>query len=348
MTADKYLLQEYNGQPVYACDLVSENTFVRIITYGGRISDLIFCDVPVICGFTSVEDYVASGDYHGALVGRCASRIANGKFTMNGKEYSVAKNEKSKTHLHGGTVGYSDRIWDVEDMFATEKESGVVLSLFSPDGEENYPGNVKITVTYTLTSTDALKIEYKATTDADTPINLTNHAYFNVGGVGTHIDELFLRINADKYLPVDENLIPTGAVDSVEGTPFDFRFGKAIGRDMYDENEQIELVGGGYDHTFVLGESTARPQITLSSAQTGITMNVYTDQKTVQLYVGNFMNKPVNFTGDIPQRVHEAVCLECAGMPDTMNHPEFDEYGSMILKAGDTYVQNTTYAFIKK
>lgn len=348
MTADKYLLEELDGKPVYACDLVSENTYVRIITYGGRISDLIFCDTPIVCGFSCVADYRASGDYHGALVGRCASRIADGKFTLNGKEYTLAKNEKNRTHLHGGDIGYSDRLWEVEDMFATEKEAGVVLSLFSPDGEEGYPGNVKITVTYTLTSSDAFKIEYKATTDADTPINLTNHAYFNVNGIGNTIDDLYLYINSDKYLPVDEKTITTGEIASVEGTPFDFRIAKEVGRDMYGDHPQLKIVGGGYDHGFILGEATNRPQITLSSEKTGITMNVYTDARTVQLYAGIFMNKPVNFNGDIPQSPREALCLECAGMPDTMNHPNFDEYGSMILKAGETYTQNTTYAFIKK
>lgn len=348
MTADKYLLEELDGKPVYACDLVSENTYVRIITYGGRISDLIFCDTPIVCGFSSVEDYRASGGYHGALVGRCASRIADGRFTLNGKQYTLAKNEKGVTHLHGGDLGYSDRLWEVEDMFATEKEAGVVLSLFSPDGEEGYPGNVKITVTYTLTSNDAFKIEYNAHTDADTPINLTNHTYFNVNGIGNTIDNLYLYINSDKYLPVDEKMIPTGEIASVLGTPFDFRIAKEIGRDMYDDHPQLLVVGGGYDHGFILGECTNRPQITLSSERTGITMNVYTDAKTVQLYSANFMNNPVNFNGDIPQKVHEALCLECAEMPDTMNHPSFDEYGSTILKAGQTYTQNTTYAFIKK
>ena len=348
MTADKYILEELNGKTVYACDLVSENTYVRIITYGGRISDLVFCDTPVVCGFSSVADYRASGDYHGALVGRCASRIKDGKFTMNGKEYVLANNEKGVTHLHGGNVGYSDRLWDVEDMFANEKEAGVVLSIFSPDGEEGYPGNVKITVTYTLTSNDAFKISYNATTDADTPINLTNHAYFNLNGIGNTIDDLYMYINADKYLPVDEKLITTGEIADVEGTPFDFRIAKEVGRDMYNDHPQLAIVGGGYDHGFVLGEATTRPQVTLSSKKTGILMNVYTDAKTVQVYAGNFMNKPVNFNGDIPQRIHEALCLECAGMPDTMNHPMYDEIESMILKAGHTYTQNTTYAFIKK
>ncbi|MBO7740556.1 MAG: galactose mutarotase [Clostridia bacterium] len=320
---------------VYAHTLSSENTTVTIIDYGARIASLTFKGVSCVCGFSDMAGYLADNDYHGSIVGRYANRISEGKFTLNGKEYTLALNEKDRCHLHGGKVGYSNRIWTPVNF----TENSITLSLFSPDSEEGYPGNLYITVTYTLKN-DALSIDYTAKTDADTVINLTNHAYFNIGGVGKEsVHDQTLTLYADAIAEVTEILVPSGKMIPTAGGAFDFTQPKTIGRDIANDDVQLKM-GGGYDHGFRLTQNA--PCAILHSETSGITMEIDTTEGGIQIYTGNFMTADNPFFGTIPQTAGGAVALECNKLPDSPNRPEFP---SCVLKAGETYTQTTTYRF---
>ena len=320
---------------VYAHTLSSENTTVTIIDYGARIAALTFKGVSCVCGFSDMAGYLADNDYHGSIVGRYANRISEGKFTLNGKEYTLALNEKDRCHLHGGKIGYSNRIWTPVNF----TENSITLSLFSPDGEEGYPGNLYITVTYTLKN-DALSIDYTAKTDADTVINLTNHAYFNIGGVGKEsVHDQTLTLYADAIAEVNEILVPSGKMIPTAGGAFDFTQPKTIGRDIANDDIQLKM-GGGYDHGFRLTQNA--PCAILHSETSGITMEIDTTEGGIQMYTGNFMTADNPFFGTIPQTAGGAVALECNKLPDSPNRPEFP---SCVLKAGETYTQTTTYRF---
>lgn len=329
------LFGKLGDTPVYAHTLSSENTTVTIIDYGARIASLTFKGVSCVCGFSDMAGYLADNDYHGSIVGRYANRISEGKFTLNGKEYTLALNEKDRCHLHGGKVGYSNRIWTPVNF----TENSITLSLFSPDGEEGYPGNLYITVTYTLKN-DALSIDYTAKTDADTVINLTNHAYFNIGGVGKEsVHDQTLTLYADAIAEVNEILVPSGKMIPTAGGAFDFTQPKTIGRDIANDDVQLKM-GGGYDHGFRLTQNA--PCAILHSEKSGITMEIDTTEGGIQIYTGNFMTADNPFFGTIPQTAGGAVALECNKLPDSPNRPEFP---SCVLKAGETYTQTTTYRF---
>lgn len=329
------LFGKLDEKGVYSYTLASPNTTVTIIEYGARIASLTHKGVSCVCGFADLAGYLADNDYHGAIVGRYANRIRGGKFSLNGKEYILACNEKDRTHLHGGEVGFSNRLWTL----TASSEHSVTLSLFSPDGEEGYPGNLDITVTYTLKD-DALSIDYTAKTDADTVINLTNHAYFNIGGVGEEsVHDQILTLYADAIAEVNEILIPSGNMIATAGGAFDFTTPKKIGKDIASDDEQIKM-GGGYDHGFRLTQKS--PCAILHSEKSGITMEVHTTEGGIQIYTGNFMTADNPFFGKIPQTVGGAVALECNKLPDSPNRPEFP---SCVVKAGETYTQTTTYRF---
>ena len=329
------LFGKLGEQEVFSHTLSSKNTTVKIIDYGARIASLTYKGISCVCGFSDIAGYLADHDYHGAIVGRYANRIAEGKFRLNGKEYTLACNEKDRTHLHGGRVGFSSRLWTL----AASTENSVTLSLFSPDGEEGYPGNLAVTVTYTLKD-DALSIDYTAKTDADTVINLTNHAYFNIGGVGEEsVHDQTLTLYADAIAEVNEILIPSGNMIATAGGAFDFTTPKKIGKDVAANDMQIKM-GNGYDHGFRLTKQS--PCAILHSEKSGITMEVHTTEGGIQIYTGNFMTADNPFFGKIPQTVGGAVALECNKLPDSPNRPEFP---SCILKAGETYTQTTTYRF---
>ena len=329
------LFGTFGDQSVYAYKLASGNTAVTIIGYGARIASLTFKGVSCVCGFSNMAGYLADHDYHGAIVGRYANRISQGTFSLNGKEYTLARNEKGRSHLHGGTVGYSNRMWTL----ANSTEDSVTLSLFSPHGEEGYPGNLSVTVTYTLKN-DALSIDYTAKTDADTVINLTNHAYFNIGGVGKEsVHDQTLTLYANAIAEVNEALIPSGKLLPSEGGAFDFSTPKKIGKDIHQNNAQLKM-GNGYDHGFCLTQKS--PCAILHSETSGITMEVHTTEGGIQIYTGNFMTADNPFFGNIPQTEGGAVALECNKLPDSPNRPEFP---SAVLRAGETYTQTTTYRF---
>ena len=318
---------------------------VKITTYGGALMQIITPDregkpADVICGYDTLADYCRADGYQGALIGRWGNRIGGARFTMDGEEYCVGANEGGINLLHGGFHGFNQKLWQAE-----AGENSLTLHTFSPDGEEGFPGNLLVTVTYTLTEDNRLILDYRAETDRKTVVNLTNHAYFNLGGYASGpIFDHTLWLDADTYLETDETLIPTGRLVPVEDTPFDFRTPKALGRDIGADNRDLHM-GGGYDHCFNLtGGASAEPILRgeLYDPHSGRVMQIYTDRPCIQLYTGNVMTEPVPFKGGYPQQRHHAVCLETQSMPDSMHHPHFTDG---TLAPGEVFTSRTVYAF---
>jgi aldose 1-epimerase len=287
-----------------------------------------------------LQGYLDSTEtYHGAIVGRYANRIARGKFSLNGKSYQLSINN-SPNHLHGGPKGFNNQFWKVEDT----KSNNIKLSYFSKDGEENYPGNLNVSVTYTLSDQNELIINYEATTDQTTVFNITSHPFFNLNGQGSGpVENHLLQINASNYTPVDEALIPTG-IFTVKNTPFDFTAPKRIGGNINDENEQLKL-GAGYDHNFVLDGQGMRTAGTAVGDKSGIQMEVITDQPGMQLYTGNYMQGENIIKYGLKDNHREAFCLETQHYPDSPNHPEFP---STVLEPGKVFRSTTIYKFSVK
>ena len=338
MTIDKTYCGTTAGAEVYRYTLENELGFnVSIITYGGAITSLWAPDRngafgDIVLGFGSLEDYVSNPRYFGALIGRHANRIAGGRFTLNGVEYQLPKNNGAN-HLHGGFNGFDKRIW-------TAKEEGDVLHLsyFSKDGEEGYPGNVEAFVDYRL-SDNELSIEYRASTDRDTIVNLTNHSYFNLKGEGTILKHE-LTLNADSFTPVSEDLIPTGEIASVAGTPMDFRDGRAIG-------SEIGLTESGYDHNFVLNDwdGSLRSAGQLYEPTTGRVLEMLTTQPGIQFYSGNFLDGSFIGKNGVAYVKYAGLCLEPQHFPDAPNHPNFP---LTALRPGEEYRQSTVLRFLSR
>jgi aldose 1-epimerase len=318
-----------------------------ITNYGGRVLSFYVPDrngalADIVQGFDDIEGYLnAREPYFGALIGRFGNRIANGCFLLKGRQYRLACNNGAH-HLHGGPNGFHAVVWDARQLDSQTLE----LNYFSPDGEEGYPGNLKVKVTYTLTANQDLQIEYFATTDAATIINLTHHSFFNLSGkLGQNISDHHLTIFAEHYLPIDEGSIPTGAIASVTGTPFDFRRPKSIGQDLDQEHEQLSF-GRGYDHNFVLQGAVNEAGMQLAAEvlhpSSGRRMEVWTTEPGLQFYGGNFLEgKDIGKDGTAyPFR--SAFCLETQHFPDSPNHPNFP---STVLEPGQTYQSRTIYRF---
>ena len=335
MTIDKTYFGTTAGADVFSYTLSNERGFqVSVITYGGAITSLLapnrngdFGDV--VLGFAALEDYVSNPRYFGALIGRHANRIADGRFTLDGVEYQLPKNNNGN-HLHGGFNGFDKRVWT-----AQERDDVLHLSYFSKDGEEGYPGNVEAVVDYRLSGNE-LSIEYRAWTDRDTIVNLTNHSYFNLKGDGTILNHE-LKLNADSFTPVNDDLIPTGEIAPVAGTPMDFRDGKAIGA-------QLGLTAAGYDHNFVLNDwdGSLRSVARLHEPASGRVLEILTTQPGMQFYSGNFLDGSfVGKNGD-PYVKYAGLCLEPQHFPDAPNHPNFP---STVLHPGEEYRQSTVLRF---
>jgi aldose 1-epimerase len=321
----------------------------KIITYGGIVTELHVPDRDgkagdVVLGFDDLKGYLAGHPFFGAIVGRVANRIAKGRFTLDGKEYKLATNN-GPNHLHGGIKGFDKFVWKAEPV-ETKDGVGVKLSYVSKDGEEGYPGNLTCSVTYTLTTKNDLRIDYTATTDKATPVNLSNHSYFNLAGHGAgDILGHEMYIQADEYTAVDDTLIPTGKFEPVKGNALDFlpqtpafTIGKRIG----------ELKGnpGGYDHNFVLRKN-AKLDVAARAIEpkSGRVMEVWTTEPGVQFYTGNFLSGKDKGKGGAVYNKHAGFCLETQHYPDSVNHPNFP---SVILKPGETYTQTTIYRFSTK
>lgn len=319
---------------------------IRVMTYGAIVVSIKTPDrkghfADIVLGYDSLDGYLAHNFFFGAIVGRYGNRIANGKFTLDGKEYTLAKNNGPNS-LHGGRKGFDKVVWQAEP-FQKSAEVGLVLTYGSHDGEEGYPGNLKATVTYTLNDKNEVSIDYHATTDKATPINLTNHSYFNLGGEGSgDILGEELMLNADNLTPVDATLIPTGKIESVKGTPFDFTKPTAIGARINDKHEQM-VFGGGYDHNFVINR--AGPGLVLAARAydptSGRVLVVDTTEPGVQFYTGNFLDGSTGKHGHSYSK-RSAFCLETQHYPDSPNQPGFP---STILKPGQTYQSTTVWRF---
>ncbi len=320
---------------------------VRAMTYGGIILSLKTPDRTgklddVTLGFDTLDPYLATHPYFGALIGRYGNRIAKGKFKVDGKEYKLAVNNGPNS-LHGGLKGFDKVVWQAES-FDKPEGVGVVFRYTSADGEEGYPGTLQTKVTYTLTDKNELIFDYHATTDKATPVNLTNHAYFNLAGAGTRdVLDHQMMINADHFTPVDSTLIPTGELKSVEGTPFDFRKPTAIGARIEAKDQQIKY-GPGYDHNYALNKQGAGLTLAarVSEPTSGRVMEVSTTEPGVQFYTGNFLDGTLTGKGGHVYKRRFGFCLETQHYPDSPNQPNFP---SSILKPGETYTSRTVYAF---
>lgn len=335
----------FNGEAVTEYTLTNANGMqVGIINYGGTVTKILTKDKAgnfgdVVLGFDSIAGFTQKGNpFFGALIGRYGNRIAKGKFTLDGATYTLAAYNNGQA-LHGGLKGYDKVLWKAEKQTG---DSSLKLTYLSKDGEEGYPGNLSITVIYTLTADNGLKIDYAATTDKATPVNLTNHAYFNLSaGKDSTILDHELMLKADKFTEVDSVLIPTGKLPAVNGTPMDFTTAKKIGK-------EIDSVKGGYDHNWVLNKTgNALESIgTLYHAASGRLMEVYTTEPGIQFYSGNFLDGTLtNTKGGQKYVKHAALCLETQHFPDSPNQPTFP---NTILKPGEKYTHTSLYKFSVK
>ncbi len=340
---NKNFFGSVDNDSVFQFTLKNEKgTEVKILNYGGTVTTILVADknnqlADVVLGFDSLSGYTQKGNpYIGALVGRYANRIANARFTLDGKTYTLAANNNGN-HLHGGLKGFDKVVWHVD----AATDNSLALSYNSKDGEEGYPGNLNVKVVYSLAADNSLKIDYTATTDKATPVNLTNHSYFNLsGGKDSTILDHELMLIADKYTEVNDNLIPTGKLPPVKGGPMDFTKSKRIGND-------IGKVKGGYDHNWVLNKKGDDLEHigTLYHPASGRLMEVYTTQPGVQFYTGNFLDGSLTGKGGKKYVQHSGLCLETQHFPDSPNQPSFP---NAILKPGETFHQVTVYKFSTK
>jgi len=338
-TAELYTLKNKNGMQVSITNFGAAVVSIMVPDKAGKMAD-------VALGYDDLAGYELNKNYLGVLVGRYGNRIAHGKFNIDGVEYTLAKNNGDNS-LHGGIKGFNKALWDAKDV-SKGGEAAVEMKYVSKDGEEGYPGNLSVTVVYTLTNKNELKIDYSATTDKKTVVNLTNHTYFNLAGQGNgDILKHELMINADTFTPVDSGLIPTGELKKVEGTPFDFRKATAIGARVDANDEQIRL-GGGYDHNFVLNRKAATG-LSLAARVTdptsGRAMEVWTTEPGAQFYTGNFLDGSFKGKGGSAYQKRTAFCLETQHFPDSPNHPSFP---TTLLKPGEKYHTTTVYKFEAK
>lgn len=331
-----------DSSPVYLYTIENNNGITAGIITRGATLDSFCCpdkdgnNGDIIAGFDNILGHINSGTFTGEVIGQYANRIGGGKFTLGGKEYDVTKNEKGITCLHGGAE-YSSALWNAIIV----DDNAVEFSYKSPDGKEGFPGNVDVKVTYILTDKNELELHYEAVSDKDTIINLTNHAYFNLGTTASgDILDTELMLNCDFFTPTDENSIPTGEIRPVDGTAFDFRTPKKIGKDINADDIQLQMAGG-YDHNFCInGESgTLRLAARAKDEKSGRQLEVYTDLPGVQFYTGNFMNGETG-KGGIGLDKHYGFCLETQFYPDSPNRPEFP---SCELKAGEKFRTLTVF-----
>ena len=323
----------------------ARGAMAKVITYGATLTELWVPDKngklgDVVLGFDSLKGYLGSHPYFGSTVGRYANRIAKGKFTLDGKEYALAINNGPNS-LHGGKIGFDRRVWKAEPL-REPSAAAVRFTYLSPDGEENYPGNLSVSVTYTLTDESALKLDYSAKTGKATPVNLTNHSYFNLAGSGGDILGNVLYLNADRFTPVDSTLIPTGEIRPVKGTPLDFTKPTPIGAHI----AEIKDIGG-YDHNFVINGEPGKLRLAarVSEPTSGRQMEVWTTEPGVQFYSSIGLDGTIVGKGGITYKKYGALCLETQHYPDSPNHPNFP---STIVRPGESFQSETIYKFSAK
>ena len=333
-----------SGQPVELFTLRNANGIdIKATNYGGIITSIVTPDRSgrpgdIVLGFDTLDAYLKDPPYFGAVVGRYGNRIAKGRFTLDGKTYTLAVNN-GPNHLHGGLKGFDKVVWSAAPLAG---KIGVVFSRRSPDGEEGYPGNLDVRITYELTERNELVIDYHATTDKATPVNVTQHSYFNLAGAGDILGHQ-LMIEAERYTPVDSTLIPTGELAPVQGTPFDFRTPTAIGARIGQSDEQLKN-GGGYDHNWVLSRKGPGRQVAarVTDPKSGRTLEVSTTEPGLQFYTGNFLDGTLTGKGGWVYQRRNAFCLETQHFPDSPNQPKFP---STILRPGASYDSQTMFRF---
>ena len=335
-----------SGEPVEIYTLTNANGLeVRIMTYGGTVVSLKVPDRhgnlgDVVLGYETLDGYLKNSPYFGAIIGRYGNRIGKARFSLNGKEYTLPKNNGENT-LHGGLKGFGTVVWKGKEV-KSKDGIGLSLSYVSKDGEEGFPGNLTVTVVYTLTNNNELKIEYTATTDKATVVNLTHHSYFNLAGEGGILNHE-LMIDASRFTPVDSGLIPTGELRSVKGTPMDFTQSTLIGARINQQDEQLTL-GRGYDHNWVLNNRTGKLALaaTVYEPGSGHVMEVFTTEPGLQFYSGNFLDGSITGKGGQVYKQRYGLCLEAQHFPDSPNKPGFP---STVLKPGQKYKTMTIYKF---
>jgi len=333
-----------NGKQVNLYTLKSSKGIVcQITNYGGRVVSLWVADKQgnyddIVLGYETIDDYLKSNEiYFGALIGRYGNRIARGQFSIDDSIYTLATNN-SINHLHGGKKGFNNEVWDANQI----SDSEIELTYLSIDGEEGYPGNLKVKVIYSLTNNNELKITYSATTDKTTPVNLTHHSFFNLHGAGKgSINDHLLQINASNYTSIDKGLIPTGKILSVKSTPFDFTKPISIGKRVNADHEQIKF-GLGYDHNFVLDGTGLRVAAKVMDPKSGRIMEVTTNEPGLQFYGGNFLNGKDIGKMNLPYEYRSAFCLETQHFPDSPNQPNFP---STMLYPDEIYQSICIYKF---
>ena len=340
-----------DGSEIFVYRITNKSgAYVEILNYGGILRSLMVPDrdgnmADVLVGFDNVQAYIETEDaYYGALIGRVGNRIKKGHFTLNGKEYQVAINN-GPNHLHGGIKGFNTKIWDVT-LPEGENGNSIELTTFSPDGEENYPGNLNVKVTYTFDDDNNLELLYNAKTDSDTIVNMTNHAYFNLAGHNSGcICHHKIKVNALKFGRGDSDCCPTGEVIDVKGTPLDLTTEKELYPGLQTEGTDPDITAGsGYDHNFILNKPYGEFGFAASAydENSGRYMEVYTDQPGMQLYSGNFMHGDTVGKDGYVYKKRGAFCMETQHFPDSINHPEWP---SIILKPGEVYKHRTVYSF---
>lgn len=339
-----------DGTKIEAVELSNAHgVTARIITLGASIQSLVVPDrqgrsADIVLGYATAAEYLAKPQYFGATVGRYANRIAAGQFTLDGKHFTLATND-GPNHLHGGAQGLDKVVWKLESV-SSGSPARAVLSYISPDGDGGYPGTLKISATYSLNDQNELSVEYRATTDKPTIVNITNHSYFNLAGEAGNADVMDHRVTlfAEAYTPVNETLIPTGERRSVAGTVFDFREPQAIGRRIRDGRDEQIRFGRGYDHNFIVkgADGTLRPAARVEDPQSGRVLELLTTAPGVQFYSGNFLDGTSTGKSGRVYRQGDALCLEPQVFPDSPNHPDFP---SARLDPGKTYVNTMVYRF---
>jgi aldose 1-epimerase len=329
-----YTLTNANGVEIKAMTYGCIITSLKVPDRTGRMADIVL-------GYDTLEGYLKDSPYFGAVVGRYGNRIAKGQFTLNGTTYKLATNN-GPNHLHGGNKGFDKVVWSAVPKNGADRV-GVAFTRTSPDGEEGYPGNLLVTVTYTLTDKNELIVEYLASTDKATPVNLTQHSYFNLAADDGDILGHQLTIDADRYTPVNDTLIPTGELATVAGTPFDFRKATAIGARINADHVQLKN-GKGYDHNWVLNRGAAGVQhaVRVVEPKTGRTLDVATTEPGVQFYSGNFLDGSIKGKGGRAYQQRSGFCLETQHYPDSPNHPNFP---STILQPQQKYSSQTIFTF---
>jgi aldose 1-epimerase len=348
MVNEESFRSKHKGKPVNLYTLKNMNGLVAQVTNYGAI--IVSINVPdrkgklgdIVQGYDTAAEYInGNSPYMGAICGRCANRIAKGRFSLLDKQYSLAVNN-GPNHLHGGITGFSKVVWTVVNA----SDNSVKMEYFSTDGEEGYPGNLKVSVTYTLTDNNELRFDYHATTDKTTVVNLASHSYFNLAGAGAgSVYDQLLMINGDFYTPTDDTSIPTGEILSVKGTPMDFTRPKRIGEEIESDFEQLKF-GAGYDHNFVLKHRTGTLGLAAAANDpaSGRVMEIYTTQPGVQLYSANWVNNEKGKDGKIYNR-RQAFCLETQYFADAINKPHFP---STILNPGEGYKHTVVHKFSVK